>query len=430
MGPAGAATLPRRAVPGLLVPLLALALLATVPRAVGLVGRGGRGRLLLPRPDRLLLPPPDRLLLPRPAGPLRAFAHDDVTYRVRHGSVLRIPQAERYSTEDWLHNLRTMPTSHLLQRLANVMTFYTIWSALLYAAHTIFQFTTPGGAAHGIVGGALGLLLVFRTNSAYDRFWEGRQLWETILNCTRDATRLLCINSDQMSGKRLQRCLKLLCVFPLLLADHLQATQQHSPEQLRKYLRAKELKQLKMVANRPLFVLNKLAQEIRRIPEKESFSSRERMALLSHVHELSTCVGSCERLASTPVPRSYTTHTKRFLALWSLTLPAAMVGQLGIYVVPFMVLTTWSLHGILELGEIIEMPFRRSLRLEVFARTIKRDITDMLHVSDIVSAEVEVESEALEYSPPFHQLLKQRPVVAGAAVAALEAREADHDTAT
>ena len=85
------------------------------------------------------------------------YAHDEVTYRVRSGDVQHIPQAERYSTKDWIHNLRTLPTSRLLQRIKQVVLYNFIWSTLVYIVYTIFKknFQCPGGRAHSLLGSAL-----------------------------------------------------------------------------------------------------------------------------------------------------------------------------------------------------------------------------------------------------------------------------------
>jgi len=118
------------------------------------------------------------------------YAHDEVTFRNRSGDTLHIPQAERYSTRDWLHNLKTIRTSRLLKRIRGVIIFNTLWSITVFVLHLYFRFNTPGSKAHSLLGSALGLLLVFRTNTAYNRFWEGRKIWEKLLNHVRDMARL------------------------------------------------------------------------------------------------------------------------------------------------------------------------------------------------------------------------------------------------
>jgi len=72
------------------------------------------------------------------------YVHDEVTFRSRSGDTLDIPQAERYSTKDWVHNLLTMKNSRLLKRIRGVIIFNTFWSAAVYIFHLYIKFNAPG----------------------------------------------------------------------------------------------------------------------------------------------------------------------------------------------------------------------------------------------------------------------------------------------
>ena len=87
-------------------------------------------------------------------------------------------------------------------------------------------------------------------------------------------------------------------------------------------------------------------------------------------------IGACERLVQTPVPLNYARHTSRFLSLWCLTMPMALVGDLGLLTVPVIGAVTWGLFGIQEIGLMIEEPFRRALRLDIVTRTIYADVQE------------------------------------------------------
>ena len=75
---------------------------------------------------------------------------------------------------------------------------------------------------------------------------------------------------------------------------------------------------------------------------------------LSQVNQLSSYIGACERLLQTPVPLNYARHTSRFLTLWCLTLPIALIDSMGLLVVPVAGFVTWCLFGIQEIGLFIE----------------------------------------------------------------------------
>ena len=75
---------------------------------------------------------------------------------------------------------------------------------------------------HSLAAGALSLLLVFRTNSAYDRFWEGRKLWGKLVNMTRELARL---GHTFLVGLDRDHYLALVAVFPSFLLQHFQGTE-------------------------------------------------------------------------------------------------------------------------------------------------------------------------------------------------------------
>jgi ion channel-forming bestrophin family protein len=263
------------------------------------------------------------------------------------------------------------------------------------------SFQSPGSRCHALLGSALGLLLVFRTNSAYNRFWEGRKIWERILTSLRDLGRTTMIYSDIAKSARVERIFHLLCAFPLILQEHVQGFRH--PSQLTSLLSLPEIRELDRVTNRPYYILNKISKEIRLIPECPEFSSRERQMMQKYVDDLSRSLGAAERIVQTPVPLTYARHTSRFLSLFCLTAPIALVGELGAYVVPFVTMVAWALFGIQEIGLMIEEPFQRALRLEVFANTIRRDLSDLLHVTNAnpTTHHLRIDSEALGYEVPF-----------------------------
>ena len=103
--------------------------------------------------------------------------------------------AERYRSTEWIRSLITLPTTLLFKRingflLANVLFATLIWTvSVAFPRTSRFLSAGLGPQPHLLVGGALGLLLVFRTNAAYNRFWEGRQLWAFLISRLREVVR-------------------------------------------------------------------------------------------------------------------------------------------------------------------------------------------------------------------------------------------------
>jgi predicted membrane chloride channel (bestrophin family) len=183
---------------------------------------------------------------------------------------------------------------------------------------------------------------------------------------------------DQLSRHRERRINKLLCLFPYLLAEYLGFA---CKDDFSRLIPTHDYDEVINARNRPLLVATLLSLEVKSIPDNATveqvfFSNRERLAMLVLVEKMSKCIGACERLVQTPVPLNYARHTSRFLTFWCLTLPLALVGDIGAAIIWVMALVSWGLFGIQEIGLMIEEPFRRSLDLDVIIRAIIDDIKD------------------------------------------------------
>mmetsp|Transcript_36084 Transcript_36084/g.81892 ORF Transcript_36084/g.81892 Transcript_36084/m.81892 type:complete len:194 (-) Transcript_36084:76-657(-) len=121
---------------------------------------------------------------------------------IPHGKVVvrrgNLAQPERYSTQTiWLSTLLNFAQSEVLVGIGQPL-FWASFISLLTATAQVRTAGMPGGQAskslvqmHSLLGGALSLLLVFSTNSAYNRFWEARRIWESIVNRCRDLSRFV-----------------------------------------------------------------------------------------------------------------------------------------------------------------------------------------------------------------------------------------------
>jgi len=127
-------------------------------------------------------------------------------------------------------------------------------------------------------------------------------------------------------------------------------------------------------SNRPLWLCDRLSQELTNVPYSPNFTSRERLSFLSAIGKLSQSVGECERIHQTAVPLNYARHLLRSLTLWLFTLPFALIEDFGLITGPVMALTAWNFFGIYEIGFTIEDPFQGTLRLSILCDAIYRDV--------------------------------------------------------
>lgn len=137
-----------------------------------------------------------------------------------------VARSDRYAARDWLHNALSLPTSRILKSISFPVFSMTFWGMAISLLHRYLEMNGKQEIAaklcipiqpHSLMVSALGLLLVFRTNSAYQRFAEGRKIWEDILSIARDLSRLSKLYEPQIGTLKLRRVNRLLAAFPYLL---------------------------------------------------------------------------------------------------------------------------------------------------------------------------------------------------------------------
>ncbi|HNU58899.1 MAG TPA: bestrophin family ion channel, partial [Aquaticitalea sp.] len=98
----------------------------------------------------------------------------------------------QYNPKDWITFIFRFHKSDTFRQLIPMMIFiglYTYGVAYLELEYWKLSEKSPLSqitVMHGMLGFVISLLLVFRTNTAYDRWWEGRKLWGALMNNSRN----------------------------------------------------------------------------------------------------------------------------------------------------------------------------------------------------------------------------------------------------
>ncbi len=231
----------------------------------------------------------------------------------------------------------------------------------------------------------LGLLLVFRTNTAYDRFWEGRKLWGTIVNASRNLARQIWIVVPaQTQADRVGKVQTLRSLVAFAVATKLHLRQETVNDELAGLIAPDKFEKLKGMNNPPLEVAFWISDYLQQQYRQQAIDSYQLTALQSLLNTLVDCLGGCERILKTPMPTAYSIHLKQLLLLYCLSLPFQMVGNLGWWTGPLVGLISFTLFGIEEIGIEIENPFGRDandLPLDAICDTMLRNIEDLISLS-------------------------------------------------
>jgi ion channel-forming bestrophin family protein len=247
------------------------------------------------------------------------------------------------------------------------------------------QFKVPT-LIHTMLGVVLGLLLVFRTNASYDRYWEGRKLMGSFVNRARDLVRQAVgyVDGDDDAARADRAEIRrLVIVFFALLRQYLR--KERDLDVLGASLSADERAALEPVVVRPNLAALWLTQRIASSARAGRIGDERVKLLDANVTTLVDVWGGAERIMRTPIPFAYAQHIKTFLTVFCFTAPFAMVESMKWYTPLAAAVLAFGMFGIDEIGVEIEDPFgydANDLPLDVMNKRIEEDTAAILAQRD------------------------------------------------
>lgn len=234
----------------------------------------------------------------------------------------------------------------------------------------------------------LGLLLVFRTNTAYERFWEGRKCWGSLVNTVRNLARQIWVSVNENEPKDRESkiaALRLLVAFAVSTKLHLRSEPVNS--ELEDLMSESRYIKLKTMNNPPLEVAFWIGDYLQEQHDRNNLNAYQLTAIQNLLNILVDNLGACERILKTPIPLAYAIHLKQLLLIYCLSLPFQIVKDLNWWTAPVVVLISFTLFGIEEIGIEIENPFghdTNDLPLDAICATMRRNIEDLISLAPSV----------------------------------------------
>ncbi|AFZ12719.1 hypothetical protein Cri9333_1835 [Crinalium epipsammum PCC 9333] len=261
--------------------------------------------------------------------------------------------------------------------LSMVMAFLI---TLLYK-HGYSGFSQPilAGLIPGII---LGLLLVFRTNTAYERFWEGWQIAGMTIFTGRNLSRQMWMTiPDRTLADSQEKAayLRLVTAFFMAMKQHLRRAR--VDEQLKSVLSPEQCLELQYVTNMPLKVTQWIGGYLTKQYSQKQIDSIQFAALNRLLDQLVECLSRCERILAAPMPKAYSIHLRHLLILYCLALPFQMVKDLQWWTIPVVGGVAFALFGIEAIGLEIENPFgydANDIPLDRLCQKLDSDIEDLI----------------------------------------------------
>jgi len=260
-----------------------------------------------------------------------------------------------YNPKDWLrlifqfHKSDTfrilLPTMTLLGAITGILAWLEVSQHIQFRATTVF---------HQILGFALSMLLVFRINTAYDRWWEGRRLWGSLVNNSRSLAAKLSAMLCCKAPNDLSYLGSVLAAFPAALRDHLRdITNGIDDEQLE----GLDVSRFRQARHQPIYLHNELVRRLEKLRASGILSDEQMLLLNAEVFSLIDITGACERIKNSPIPFSYSLFLKKSLFVYSITMPIPFSVEFGYWGILAVMVIFYTFASLEIVSEEVEEPF-------------------------------------------------------------------------
>ena len=230
-----------------------------------------------------------------------------------------------------------------------------------------------------LFGVALAIFLGFRNSASYERWWEARKLWGALLNDTRSIARqsYSLIDDEDYQKKRTDFINKMIALVHTL-RHQLRFTD--SSDDLKRLLKSEDLLEISKTKYQPIMLLQKMAQQIKEAKKEQRITAIEQLAFEDNFNKISDIIGGCERIASTPIPYTYSVLLHRTVYLYCFLLPFGFVQTLG-WMTPFaIVFIAYTFVALEAIADELEDPFGlqpNDLALDAMSKMIENTLLEI-----------------------------------------------------
>lgn len=280
---------------------------------------------------------------------------------------------------------KRIPVSFILNKVKYDVVYVLIVSLIVYIITERFKNVLPEMALTipAFIGTAISILLSFKLNQSYDRWWEARKVWGAIVNDSRSLIIQLqtLTNGDEAIIKKIALRQIAWCYS---LGQSLRGLD--PTEHLEQFIEAKDLEQIKQHNNKPLALLQLHGQDIKALKENCQLDSIAHVQLDNTLVRLCDAQGKSERIKSTIFPVNYRIFLHAIIYLFVITLSIALNDVAGIFEIPLLLLISTAFFLLEKSATHLQDPFENrptDTAVTAIARTIEINIKQLLKETEV-----------------------------------------------
>lgn len=283
--------------------------------------------------------------------------------------------------KNFLKDIRHLATSWTMTRIIRSVLLVGVYSAAVCIPLEYFGLVDGillNPSIFSLLGIVLSILLVFRTNSAYDRWWEGRKQWGALVNNCRNMAITTHATFDKNNHADRHQMAVYISNFCIAFKEHLRGGVK--TEELI-YLSEEDKKTYANKSHIPNHISYQIHQLVQDVYKRGEITGEDHLNFKPQLQSLLDILGACERIKKTPIPFSYAVYIKIFIVAYTLVMPFALDSTFHLMTIPLTMFVFFAFIGIELMAEEIEDPFGldcNDLPTGTIAHTIKENVFEIL----------------------------------------------------
>ncbi len=226
----------------------------------------------------------------------------------------------------------------------------------------------------------MGLILVFRVNAGYDRWWEARKLWGNVVNHTRNLTIILVNYTHQETQDWILKITNMIAALPYLMKDNLR--DETNFQYLCHLINIDNIQKLNESKHRPMILASVIAHELQIARNNYGLDSFAFLRAQEQIERIVDAQGACERILRTPMPFVMAVKSRRFILFFLLMLPFALA-NVSSFLSPLIAgIVSYAIFSLDQIGIELQNPFSETnlshLPLDTICETIEKNIKEIL----------------------------------------------------
>lgn len=238
-----------------------------------------------------------------------------------------------------------------------------------------------------VVGSAIGIFASFRSNQAYDRWWEGRKLWGRMINSSRHWSSQVIHYVGPVDKDLAEELVLRHCGYVHALRCLLRKQDPFRDPDFSRHIQPEAA--LKSSTNLTHALLDRQMAALAQLADAGKLDERRLESFDRTLLDLLNIQGGCERIKGTPLPRGYGYIVELMIQIFALMLPFSLVHELGFMAIPLNALVCIAFALISEAGRVMEDPFSlfyNGLPLHALSIKIERNTRERLGHDDLPPA--------------------------------------------